>query len=155
MFMNSNDAPSAKLATCFVTIGSNRYAMMMAKNFSATASVETSEVPILGRMIKGVKPTGLTVKISMTIYKCTDVFDEVIEKFKNTGVLPTFDVQVTSEDPATSIGSSSKVYNNVVIDGDVLLSMFDADGEFVEQDIEGYAQDFATAKRYTNPDYMG
>lgn len=153
-YMNANDAPSAKLATCFVTIGSNRYAMMMAKNFEATASVETTEVPVLGRMIKGVKPTGLTVKVKMTIYKCTEVFDNVLETFKNTGVMPTMDIQVTSEDSATSIGSSSKIYNDVILDGDVLLSMFDAEGDFIEQSIEGYAQDWNSASKYVNPSYM-
>ena len=32
-YMPFNDAPSAKLATCFVTIGDRRYAMLMAKEF--------------------------------------------------------------------------------------------------------------------------
>ena len=36
-------------------------------------------------------------------------------------------------------GTEHEVYKQCVIEGDVLLSMFDADGEFVEQTIEGYA----------------
>jgi hypothetical protein len=90
----------------------------------------------------------------MTVYHCTEIFDEVVETYKNTGLMPTFDIQVTSEDPAASIGRSTKVYTDCVIDGDVLLSMFDADGEFVEQSIEGYAQDFTRPEKYTNPTYM-
>lgn len=153
-YMPANDAPSAKLATAFVTIGDNRYTMLMAKNFEANMSIETSEVPTLGRTIKGVKPVGATIKFSMTIYKCTEIFDQVVEEFKNTGIMPTFDIQVTSEDPATSTGRSTKIYNDCIIDGDVLLSMFDADGEFVEQTIEGYAQDFTRPEKYSNPSYM-
>ena len=153
-YMPANDAPSAKLATCFVSIGDNRYAMLMAKDFEAKVNVETKEVPALGRTIKGVKPVGGTIKFKMTIYHCTEVFDEVVETFKNTGIMPTFDIQVTNEDPATSIGRSSKIYTDCIIDGDVLLSMFDADGEFVEQVIEGYAQDFTRPEKYTNPTYM-
>jgi hypothetical protein len=41
-----------------------------------------------------------------------------------------------------------------VIDGDILLSMFDADGEFIEQTIEAYAMDFDTAEKYKTPDYI-
>ena len=153
-YMPFNDAPSAKLATCFVTIGDRRYSMLMAKDFEANMSVETKEVPTLGRTIKGVKAVGGTIKFKMTIYHCTEIFDEVVETYKNTGVMPTFDIQVTSEDPATSVGKSTKIYTNCIIDGDILLSMFDANGEFVEQSIEGYAQDFTRPEKYTNPTYM-
>ena len=153
-YMPANDAPSAKLATCFVSIGDNRYAMLMAKDFEGKFSVETKEVPTLGRTVKGVKPVGGTIKFKMTIYKCTEIFDEVIETYKNTGVMPLMDIQVTNEDAATSIGRSSKIYTDCVLDGDVLLSMFDADGEFVEQEIEGYAQDFTRPEKYVNPSYM-
>lgn len=152
--MPFNDAPSAKLATCFVTIGDRRYAMLMAKNFEAKMSVETKPVPTLGRTINGVKPVGATIKFKMTVHKCTEIFDEVVEAYKNTGLMPTMDIQVTSEDPATSVGRSTKIYNDCILDGDVLLSMFDADGDFVEQEIEGYAQDFTRPEKYANPSYM-
>ena len=154
-YMPFNDAPSAKLATCYVSFPDNRrYAMLMAKDFEAKMSVETKEVPTLGRTVKGVKPTGATIKWKMTIYHCTEIFDKVVEDYKNTGLMPTFDIQVTNEDPATSVGRSTKTYTDCVIDGDVLLSMFDADGEFIEQSIEGYAQDFKRGEKYTDPTYM-
>ena len=153
-YMPANDAPSAKLATCFVTIGDRRYSMLMAKEFEAKMNVETKEVPTLGRTIKGVKPTGGTIKFSMTVYHCTEIFDDVVEQYKNTGLMPSFDIQVTSEDPATSAGRSTKIYTDCILDGDVLLSMFNADGEFIEQSIEGYAQDFTRPEKYTNPTYM-
>ena len=153
-YMPFNDAPSAKLATCFVTIGTRRYAMLMAKDFEGKMNVETKEVPTLGRTVKGVKPFGATIKWKMTVYHCTEIFDEVVEQYKNTGLMPTFDIQVTNEDPASSVGRSTKIYTDCIIDGDVLLSMFDADGDFVEQTIEGYAQDFSRPEKYTNPVYM-
>lgn len=153
-YMPANDAPSTKLATCFVTIGEQRYAMLMGKNFEGKTSVKTAEVPTLGRVVTGVKPVGMTIKFSMTVYKCTEIFDEVVEAYKNTGLMPSFDIQVTSDDPATSIGKSTKIYTDCVLDGDVLLSMFDADGEFIEQEIEGYAQDFSRPEKYVNPSYM-
>lgn len=153
-YMPMNDAPSAKLATAYVTIDGNRYALLMAKNFEGKMNVETKEVPTLGRTVKGVKAVGASIKFSMTVYKVTEIFDELVERYKNTGLLPTFDLQVSNEDPATSIGRSTKIYTDCVIDGDVLLSMFDADGDFVEQTIEGYAQDFSRPEKYTNPSYM-
>lgn len=108
-YMPANDAPSAKLATCFVTKGDNRYAMLMAKDFEAKANLESVKVPALGRTVNGYKSGTMDIKFSMTIYHCTEIFDEIIEEFKNTGVMPTFDIQVTNEDPATSVGKSTKI----------------------------------------------
>lgn len=153
-FLNPSDVPSSKLATFYVTIGDRRYSMLNAKNFEAKATVSNANVPRLGCMITGKKPNGLEIKLTFTVYKCSEMFDNIIEQYKKTGVLPTFEAQVTSEDGATTIGKSAKVYKDCVIDGDVLLSMFDADGEFVEQTIEAYAMDYATSEKYTEPDYM-
>ena len=49
-----------------------------------------------------------------------------------------------------------KNYYECIIDGDVLLSSFDADGDFIEQDIECYAMDYASSakNKYKTPDYM-
>jgi hypothetical protein len=77
-----------------------------------------------------------------------------MEDFINTGVMPTFTIQTSNEDPATSIGRSTKIYHDCVLDSELLLSMFDAEGGFVEQTIEGYCDSFSRAEQYTNPSYM-
>ena len=154
IFLNPKDVPSAKLAEFFCTIGDRRYSMLNAKNFEATASVSNADVPRLGSMITGKKTNGLEVKLKFTVYKCSPMFDDIIESYKNTGVMPTFDCQVTSEDGAATIGKDTKIYTDCVIDGDVLLSMFDAEGEFIEQEIEAFAMDYSSKDKYTEPSYM-
>lgn len=152
--MNTQDAPSAKQAEFFCTMNGRRYTMLNAKKFEAKANVTNADVSRLGALITGKKAVGLSIKFSMTVYKCSEMFDKLIEEFKNTGLLPTFECQVTSDDKATCMGRSTKIYKQCVIEGDVLLSMFDADGEFIEQDVEGYAMDFESPERYAEPDYM-
>lgn len=148
------DAPNAKLATAYITIGDRRYNLFNAKSCEVTGSVSSADVPRLGAIIMGKKPIALEVKISMTVYKCSEMFDKLVEDFKNTGILQTFELQVTNEDNASCTGRSEKIYRDCVLDGDVLLSMFDADGELIEQEIEAYAMDFTSNSRYTEPEYM-
>ena len=52
-YMPANDAPSAKLATAYVTIDGNRYACLMAKSFEGKMNVETKEVLGSGTHRKG------------------------------------------------------------------------------------------------------
>ena len=144
--MNTQDAVSANYAECFVTIDGTRYSMLMAKEFEGKATINTKEVYKLGNPVVGHKAQTMALAFSMTIYKCTEIFDTVVERFLKTGVMPTFTVQTSNDDPATSVGRSTKIYNDCILDGDVLLSMFNSEGDFVEQSIEGYCD--------TNPAYM-
>ena len=153
-FFKADDAQSAKEAEFFCTIGTRRYSMLNAKNFEAKASVSLADVKTLGRLITQKKANGLEVKLTFTVYKCSPMFDNIIETYKNTGVLPRFECQVTQEDKASNIGRDTKIYKDCIINGDVLLSMFDADGEFIEQEIEAFAMNFESPEKYVEPEYM-
>ena len=152
--MKEQEAPSKNLAECYVTIRGERFKAIFAKNFEAKMNITTKEVPILGKTLRGHKVTGAKLKFSMTIYKVTEMFDDLVEEYKNTGLLPTFDIQVTNNDPATSTGRSTKIYKDCMIDGDILLSCYDAEGDFIEQTIEGYFSDFERPEKYKNIEGM-
>ena len=152
--MRAGDAVSAHRAECFVTINGQRHAMLMAKDFEGKAQVNTKEVPRLGNIVIGHKADTLVLAFSMTIYKCTEIFDDVIERFIRTGVMPTFTIQTSNDDQASTVGRSTKIYNECVLDGDVLLSMFNAEGDFIEQSIEGFCDSIARPEKYTDPAYM-
>lgn len=151
---NTQDAVSANFAECFVTLNGNRYCMLMAKEFESKASINTKEVYRLGNPVVGHKAQTVALAFSMTIYKCTEIFDDVMDQFIKTGVMPTFDIQVSNEDPASSVGRSTKSFNDCVLDGDVLLSMFNAEGDFIEQSIEGFCDSYTRPEKFSNPSYM-
>lgn len=152
--MNTNDAPVAKWAEVFVTLKGKRYAMLMCKNFEGKANVSTQDVPRMGSVIMGKKATTVELSFTMIIYKSTEIFDDVLDQFIKTGVMPTFDVQTSNEDPATSVGRSTKVYNDCVLDGDVLLSLAGSEDDFIEQEISGFAGGYTRPEKFHNPAYM-
>lgn len=152
--MNTNDAPVAKFAEVFVTLNNRRYAMLMCKEFEGKANISNQDVPRMGSVIMGKKPTTVEISFTMTIYKCTEIFDSVLDEFIKTGVMPTLTIQTSNEDPATSVGRSTKVYNDCVLDGDVLLSLAGSEDDFIEQEISGYAGGYTRPEKFSNPSYM-
>lgn len=152
--MNTKDAPLAKFAEVFVNRNGRRMSMLMCKNFEGKAKISTQDVPRMGSVIMGKKPTTVEVAFTMTIYKCTEIFDDVVDEFISTGVMPDFSIQTSNEDPATSIGRSTKVYNDCVLDGDVLLSMAGSEDDFIEQEISGFAGGYTRPEKFSNPSYM-
>ncbi|OKZ53478.1 MAG: hypothetical protein BHV94_05660 [Clostridiales bacterium 59_14] len=109
--MNTQDAVSANFAECFVTLNGTRYSMLMAKEFEGKASINTKEVYRLGNPVIGHKAQTIALAFSMTVYKCTEIFDQVVEDFIKTGVMPTFDIQTSNDDPATSVGRGTRIKN--------------------------------------------
>lgn len=152
--MKTDDAPIAKFAQVFVTKGTKRYAMLMCKDFEGKANISTQDVPRMGSVVMGKKPTSVELSFTMTIYKCTEIFDEIIEEFIQTGVMPRIDIQTSNNDPSSSIGTSQKVYNNCILDGNVLLSLAGSEDDFIEQEISGFAESVTRPEKYTNPSYM-
>jgi len=105
--MQAKDAVSASLAECFVTIGDNRYNFMQAINLEANFEKNKTEIPILGKTGKGNKSTGWSGTGSATFHYNTSIFRQMMKQYKDTGEDVYFDIQVTNEDPTSSVGRQS------------------------------------------------
>lgn len=153
--MNTKDAIRSKFAQVFAeTEDGKRYKMLMCKDFEAKANIKTQDVPRMGSIIMGKQPTTVELPFKMTIYKCTEIFDDIVRKFIETGAFPNFKIQCYNEDPASSVGSSDKTFNDCVLDGDVLLALGGSGDDFIEQEISGFAGSYESKEKFTNPSYM-
>ena len=151
--MKAKDAISAKLAECFITIGNNRYNFMQAINFEANFEKIKTEVPILGKTGNGNKPTGRKGTFSATFHYNTSIFREMLQKYKDTGEEVYFEIQVTNDDPASAAGRQTIVFIDCNIDGGV-LAKFDADGEYLDEELEGTFEDFKMPETFKLLDGM-
>ncbi|WP_236354990.1 phage tail tube protein [Konateibacter massiliensis] len=146
--MIARDAVSAKLGSCYITIGDNRYLLMQLKNIEVKYEKSKSEVAILGRTTNGNKANGGKITGSATIYHNTDIFTEMIYKYQETGEDLYFDMVLTNDDPTSAAGSRSVTINGCNIDGTTIASV-DAEGEWLEQSIDFTAERFDIAKAFT------
>lgn len=139
--MKGKDTVSAKLAECFITIGKNRYNFMQAINLEAKFEKIKTEVPILGQTGKGNKAIGWKGTGSATFHYNTSIFRQMMLDFKKTGQDIYFDIQITNEDPTSSVGRQTIVLIDCNIDGGI-LAKFDADAEYLEEDMDFTFEDF-------------
>ena len=151
--MKAKDAISAKLAECFLTIGDNRYNFMSAINFEAKFERTKTEVPILGKTGVGNKSTGWKGSGSATFHYNTSIFRQMMLKYKDTGEDVYFEIQVTNEDPTSAAGRQTIVFVDCNIDGGI-LAKFDADGEYLDEDIDFTFEDFKMPETFKLLDGM-
>lgn len=140
-YMNAKDAISASLAECYIDVGTDRYNFMQAINLEASIEKTKSEVPILGKTGKGNKSTGWKGSGSATFHYNTSIFRNMLLRFKNTGEDVYFDITVINEDPNSSVGKQTVILKGCNIDGGI-LTKFDADAEYLDEDLDFTFEDF-------------
>lgn len=145
--MFAGDAITAALAECYVTIGSNRYNFMQAINLEAKFEKVKTEVPILGKPGKGNKSNGWKGTGSATFHYNQSVFRKMMLDYKDTGKDTYFDIQVINEDPTSTVGSQEVMLLDCNIDGGI-LAKFDADGEYLDEDMDFTFEDFSMPKEF-------
>lgn len=151
--MNAKDTITASLAECFVTIDGTRYNFMQAINLEASIEKTKTEVPILGKTGKGNKSTGWSGSGSATFHYNTSIFRELLLKFKETGEDMYFDIQITNYDPTSAVGRQTTILKDVNIDGG-LIAKFDADGEYLDEDMDFTFEDFEMPEKFKQLDGM-
>jgi len=139
--MAAKDTISASLAECFVTIEGNRYNFMQAISLEANFEKNKTEVPILGKTGKGNKATGWKGTGSATFHYNTSIFRSLMKRYKDTGEDVYFDIQITNSDPTSRVGRQTVILKDCNIDGG-LLAKFDADAEYLDEDMDFTFEDF-------------
>lgn len=145
--MHAKDTVNAALAECFVTIKGNRYNFMQAINLEATFNKIKSKVPILGKTGKGNKSTGWEGEGSATFHYNTSIFRDLLYQFKESGEDIYFDIQITNEDPTSGAGRQTVILKDCNIDGGT-LAKFDADAEYLEEDLDFTFEDFEIPEKF-------
>lgn len=139
--MRGRDALSAKLAECFLTINGNRYNFMQMIDFEAKFEKNKMEVPILGKTGTGNKASGWKGTFSGTAHYNQSILRQAMLEYKRTGQDVYFEIQVTNEDPTSAAGRQTVVFYDCNQDGGT-LAKFNADGEYLDEDISGTFEDF-------------
>ena len=146
--MRAQDSIAGSQAECYVTIEGKRYNFMQSISLEASIEKTKSEIPILGKTGKGNKSTGWSGTGTATFHYNTSIFREVLEKFKRTGEDIYFDIQVTNEDPISSVGRQTVILKDCNLDGG-LLTKFDADAEYLDEDLDFTFEDFEIPEKYS------
>lgn len=139
--MRGRDAVFAGLAQCYVTIENRRYNFMQMIDFEANQEKTKVEIPILGKTGKGNKAAGWKGTFKGTAHYNSSIFRELLLRYKNTGEDIYFDIQIVNEDPTSAAGRQSIILTGCNLDGGI-LAKFDADGEYLDEEIKGTFEDW-------------
>ena len=147
--MVGKDAVSASLAECYATIDGTRYNMMQAINLEAKMEKTKSEVPILGKTGRGNKAVGWKGTGSATFHFNTSVFRKFMKAYKDSGTDFYFDIQITNYDPTSAVGKQTIILKDCNLDS-IILAKFDADGEYLDEDMDFTFEDWEMPESFSD-----
>lgn len=125
------------------------------KNIKTNADIQSSDMRVVGtRTIQnknnGVKQTG-----TGKIYYGSNVFTDMVLQYIQTGVMPEFDIQITNNDPTTTVGSQAMAYYGCTLTGTVPLSILDSEEAMLAYDFNFAYTRVARLTAFTDPTTLG
>lgn len=153
VYMKSSDTLFASMAKCYITIGDKRYNFMNMIEMEATFKKKKVQVPILGKTGKGNKAAGWEGSGKGKMHYNTSVMRKLALDYKNTGEDVYFDMEITNEDKGAKVGKQTVILNDCNLDS-IILAKFNADGEYLDEDVEFTFEDFTIPTEFTLLDGM-
>lgn len=134
--MNDTDAVYGSLAECFITINGRRYNFMSLTEFESKWDVKIVDVPILGKVGMGQKAAGGKGTWSGTAHYNQSAFREMANHYQKTGEMPSFVIQVSNEDPGSTVGRQTIVHYGCLCEK-FTLAKFKAGEELLDEELSG------------------
>ena len=123
-FLNAGDTINGKTARAYITINGVVEELFYAKTLEATVEKSKSEVQILGKRQVAHKASGWSGSGTLTIYYMTSYFRSLMMKYITDGIDTYFDLHVTNEDPASTVGPQTVILKQCNMDS-VIMAKFD------------------------------
>jgi len=128
------------------------------KNIKTVASIQSSDMKTIGtRKIQsktnGVKQTG-TGKVYFGS-NSSNLFTDMVLNYINNGVQDVFDITITNEDPASSVGAQVMGYYGCVLTGDIPLSILDDEEAMLNYDFNFSYTNVKRLEAFNDPANLG
>ena len=104
-------------------------------------------IPRLGAVMTGHKTCGMEGTFSGTAHYNQSVMRQLLVDYKNTSADTYFEMQITNDDPESAAGRQTIILYDCNTDGGI-LAKFDADGEYLDEEIEGTFEDFSMPESF-------
>lgn len=153
-FLLERDALNGKSGSGFMTINGENHEMFGMKKFQSDAEFQESDFKVVGTTLVQKKTTGVSLTGSMTLYYGSPHFLRLLQEYLKTGKLPYFTLQITNDDPSTSVGTQTVVFYNVKLQK-LPVAMLYAEAEFLEMEVSFSYTNIEVLDWFKEPEQLG
>ena len=125
------------------------------RNITTNAEIQSNDMRVIGTRTIQNKNNGAKLTGTGNIYYGTNVWTDMVLQYIQTGVMPEFDLQITNNDPTTSIGSQSMAYYGCTLTGTIPLSILNDEEAMLNYDFNFAYTRVARLQAFNDPAQLG
>ena len=122
-YLLARDTVNGASGNIFMTVDGRQIEIACMRNITTNAEIQSSDMRVIGTKKIQDKQNGAKLTGTGNIYYGTNIFTDMVLAYINQGITQEFDIQITNDDPATSIGSQTMVYYGCHLTGTIPLSI--------------------------------
>lgn len=149
-YLLARDTVNGAEGSIVITQNGQNIVVANMKNIKPTAGIQSEDMRVIGTRTIQNKNNGVKLTGTGNVYYGTDLFRDMVLQYINTGVMPQFDIQITNNDPTTTIGSEVTAYYGCTLTGDIPLSILDTEESMLNYDFN-FAYTRVTRLQSFNP----
>ena len=123
MYLLAKDTVNGAEGKVFVTRDGKQIEVAGMMNITTYADIQGKEMRVVGTRTIQNKANGAKQTGKGNIYYGTSLWTDMVLEYINTGNMPQFDLQITNDDPSSSVGSQSIAYYGCELTGSIPLSI--------------------------------
>ena len=153
-FLLERDALKGKSGSAVMTVDGENHELFQMKKFQSDAEFQESDFKVVGTTLVQKKTTGVTLTGTMTIYYGSPYFIKLLQDYLKTGKLPYFTLQITNDDPGTTVGKQIVALYNCKL-SKVPVAMLDADSDWLEEEVSFSYTGLEVLNYFNDPATLG
>ena len=154
-YLLAKDTVNGAEGKIVVTIDGRNVEVACMRNITTNAEIQSNDMRVIGTRKVQNKNNGAKLTGTGNIYYGTNLFTDMVLQYINTGVMPEFSIQITNNDPTTSIGSQVMAYYGCTLTGTVPLSILNGEEAMLNYDFNFAWTDVARLQAFNDPAKLG
>jgi len=154
-FLLARDTIHGAAGSAFITQDGVVKELFAAKKIDAKANVSSTDMKVIGTKRIQNKNGGVKLTGTGTMYYVTSDFARMVEQYVHTGHMPVFNMQVTNDDEAASIGVQTVALYRCQLTGDIPIFILDDSSDMLTFDFSFSFEDFEILSPFQAPTELG
>lgn len=154
-YLLAQDTVNGAEGKVFITQDGKNIEVAGMRNITTNAEIQNEDMRVIGTRKIQSKSNGAKLTGTGNIYYGSNLFTDMVLEYINTGKMPQFDIQITNNDPSTSIGSQIMAYYGCTLTGTIPLSILNDEEAMLNYDFNFAYTDVARLQAFSDPSKLG
>lgn len=154
-YLLAQDTINGAEGSVVVTVDGKNYVVAGMRNITTNAEIQSDDMRVIGTRVIQTKNKGAKLTGSGNIYYGTNLWTDMVLQYIQTGVIPEFDIQITNNDPTTSVGSQVMAYYGCTLTGTIPISILNDEEAMLNYDFNFAYTRVARLQAFTDPAQLG